>query len=399
MNAVTIGRNEKKKIYLATFFNPVLGKRVTRSLGTGCKDAQTAAEIKEMITEIINTDGCDSYPIYKEFKEQFKEKPKEKSDYSNLVMKLIYDNSELQQHEYEEELKMFLDDNIVVKRDDKFVRPAVVFVGGPGVGKTKVIQQLLGSTEYNTPASSSSNTTTSMLYVDVEPEANKVKLVFKINSMSKNYQAIKHNIYQVFTYLATLAQGEEVNKDELLNKLLISNDLRYNLTFLISDKEYCNNLIRDIEESFWKVWTKFKDEFKSEKVSEAIGAFISLLDDEWTQSESEMSAKELKEIVQQLDVDEFIQSLLTQVKKDKVKIIKEILKELKNIEKGMENVNLEVKTTNKIELDQEISDKDLTDVNAMYIALSYKDNHCPDKELKNLLFKIMKYVTKKKRFT
>ena len=389
MNAVTIGRNEKKKIYLATFFNPVLGKRVTRSLGTGCKDEQTAAEIKRMIAEIINTDGCDSYPIYKEFKERFKEK----SDYSNLVMKLIYDNSELQQHEYEEGLKRFLDESIKVKENDEFFRPAIVFVGGPGVGKTKVIQQLLGSTEYNTPASSSSNTTTSMLYVDVEPETNKVAFVFKINSMAKNYQAIKHNIYQVFTYLATLAQGEEINKDELLNKLLISNDLRYNLTFLISDKEYCNNLIGDIEESFGQVWTKFKDEFKSEKVSEVIGAFISLLDDEWTQSESEMATKELKEIVQQLDVDEFIQCLLTQVKKDKVKIIKEILKELKNIEKGMENVNLEVKTANKIELDQEISDKDLIDVNAMYIALSYKDNHCPDKELKNLLFEIMKYVS------
>lgn len=391
-NIVYLNFNDKKGIHVLNFYNPILKKRSTKSLGIEIgSDVEKAKLVQAQVSKIINNDEFHTYLGYKLAKEQFLEE----------AVKAVYDKTKLKKEEFNESIGNFWGNYIQVedKENEKFIKDAVILIGDPGVGKTKIIQQKIGSVEYNTPASTVSNTTTGTFIADIDSSSNKLELLYQESDDVQQNNNIKENIYSLLRYLM-LTKEKEIIDDEILNKLLISNDLRFNLTYLISDTKTLYEIAKQIHSDFKRICDMFKN--NEEALVTIIEDIIIILDGNSSDECSYNFTDEQKEEINSLLVDNYIQQIQNLINKEKIKIIKELFKICKKSIENIQNARLiiryigngeesvEIKYGEETSID--IVEKVIVNIKSLYISVQYDDKQ-PDDILKDAFYKIMQKVS------
>ena len=126
-----------------------------------------------------------------------------------------------------------------------------------------------------------------------------------------------------------LTKEKEIIDDEILNKLLISNDLRFNLTYLISDTKTLYEIAKQIHSDFKRICDMFKN--NEEALVTIIEDIIIILDGNSSDECSYNFTDEQKEEIKSLLVDNYIQQIQNLINKEKIKINYKIYREWRRI--------------------------------------------------------------------
>lgn len=395
----TMSYNKTKDIYLVTFTNKVVGGRVSKSLGS---EKEVAEIWRDEVEKIINTDNYNSKEGYLENIRAF----------STESVKMVYGGSKFENLIIEEFRKKFYENIIPYykKGQNKYLENACMLVGGSGVGKTNLLQNLIGSRDYNTPASTTSNTTCGKTVVFVERKSRKLELAFEEISNSSLIDNIKENIYNLIRNLITTDE-DDIVESELWRKILISEDLRCSLQYLITDEQTRNQInevgieirndIMPIVNELLKI-----EEFEGNKKIIA-NNFISILDGELEHIDVEYLTK-----VKGMNIDKYIKKIYLSIKNEKIKVLKGIYRIIKSHLNEKDNILGEIKyllesniyfEKDEIKLNQENLtfksdveikiDNKLNDAHSMYISLEYEDGKEIDSMLRNMFFEIMQKIS------
>lgn len=391
-NKVYLNLNERKGIYAISFFNPVLKKRTTKSLGTQIgMDKEKAEGIQEEVSNIINDVKLQNYEGYKIAKEKFSED----------AIKAVYEKTKFKKQEFIERVNKFSEDYIKIVDEDtgKFKKEAVMYIGDPGVGKTRTIQQKIGSAEYNTPASTLSNTTTGVFIADINNSANELEMLVQESDDVEQISSERENIYSLLRYLVN--NKDKIDKEECLNKLLISDDLRFNLTYLNSNIELFRELSEQIQSDFESIYSAFNN--NKEELMLAINDIIIVLDGGEKEDCKYKFTDEQIQVIKLFIVDNYVQQIQNLINKEKIKVIKNLFKICKESVENSTDLEIIIKYVDnkkkdEIELksgvisDFDISEKIIVNIKAMYISMKYA-NKKPDEELKDVFFKVMQRIS------
>ncbi|EJT5915415.1 hypothetical protein OEG88_14165 (plasmid) [Clostridium perfringens] len=410
LKKVTLTHNIKKKIYFVSFKNEMTNnERKTKSVGS---DENKALKSKENIEKMINEENCDTYEAYKEALKK----------YPMDDVRVVYGGTKYEILFTESLLKKFYDSQISLykKVDDdiEYLADVCMLIGTTGVGKTKLLQQLIGSEAYNTPASTISNTTTGTTNVYIARYSKCLELVYEEINNAKLYEKIKKNICE--TIREIMKNGDEKQLESVVNNLLVSSDLRCNLSYLISNKTEIEKIAKELLEKVPKnlnniiclLEEKLKFEISSEERLALIDDIIFCISgEEFYDWHFNIGAELTKTINSLFNINHYIKDIYSIVKSDKNKILKGILKEIKKAVDDIKGINITIsllkdsiiKNYDKLELEKMMIELNYGDnlsyndefdnINSMYIKIKYSNDTDIDDKLRDRFFKIMQRVS------
>lgn len=250
--------NEKKGIISVNFYNPVTGRKTTKSLGKEVGiDNEKAQIIIDELKDLINNEKyyCD-YTGYLEAKRNFK---------NEMVLKMVFSGAEFLKLKNEEERIKYIDNRISIIDGNGIYRgKSIQLLGDSGAGKTKTIQQLLGSVRYNTPASTTSNTTVSDFEAVIKGNTDRLKMVVSFLDKDELSEYIKDNVIKCIKIILSSDENEELSS-KISTNIMISDDMKLRLNFLLRniDKDDENMLkvhtiLNDNAIELWNTFTKEK---------------------------------------------------------------------------------------------------------------------------------------------
>lgn len=390
---VTLSKNVEKNIWIVVYVDPKTAKKTTKSLGKIEEISnEEALKIKEEMEFILNK--LDYYKNYNNFKA-------EKNNYKNKVVKKAFEilfmgNDNWKKEMYEKTIvedKKFIE--ITNSKNEFCYDNSFVFVGPPGAGKTQLIQQLIGGIEYNTPACTASNTTTGGFYAKIN---NKKYLKLSALMIEELSERISDNFDE---FIMFCAYNDNLSKENLLKKLLTSNDLKCNLLLLLNENEKIEICLQELSEDICSIlknaWEKFYKFYKDEKKEsnekiELINEFISLINKE--PNYNYIINKEQLEIVDEIDKNKYVKKICNYIYEAEINLINKMYKDLLN-ESDKINANLDFKYFTD---ENSISNKPILSKNSNVIAiqfkLEYKDsNKSVDEDLRKVFFNAMRKIS------
>lgn len=413
---VTLNKNEQKGIMVVAFKNDVKNKeRVTKSVGS---DEEKAKKSQVNIEEIINKNDCDSFEGYIEV---LKEYPLEdvRVVYGDSKYEILF-TERLVRDFYEAQIPIYSKCN----NDIEYLADACMLAGTTGVGKTKLLQQIIGSAEYNTPASTLSNTTTGSTRVYSIRDYKKLEMIYEEINESKLKEKIQKNILHAFKNI--MIEGKEQKVDNIINNLLVSTDLRCNLSHLISDHAEIIKIANEIQEITLRYYLIIINKLEQEKKETSLGEKkefsyeekLKLIDDiihcinsETDELEFDITLDLAKKIQNSFKVNYYTKLLYSIVKYNKNKLFKELFKEFKRAIEEISNIKILIKSINKTlvnnngdlsfrEIVHEFSsgeefviDKEHYECSSFYIEVKYSNNQNVDNVLRETFFKIMRKIS------
>lgn len=251
--------NEKKGIISVNFYNPVTGRKTTKSLGKEIGlDDDKAREIIEQLNKLINN---------KEYYRDYTGYLDAKRDFINeMVINMVFSGADFLKIKNEEERMKYIDNKIPILDEIKTYRgKAIQLLGDSGAGKTKTIQHLLGSVEHNTPASTTSNTTVSDFEAVIDGSAKTLKMVVCFLNKEELEEYIKDNVLKCIKIVLSMNGNEELN-NTITNNLMVSDDMKLRLNILLRSIDKNNEKLINIQNILMKrsgeIWGKFTQDKK-----------------------------------------------------------------------------------------------------------------------------------------
>ncbi|SUY21850.1 Uncharacterised protein [Clostridium perfringens] len=372
--------NKEKGIISVNFFNPFRGKKTTKSLGkeVGLNE-EKAQIIIDKLVELINT---------KEYFEDYSGYLKAKEDLNNdRLLKMVFSGGDFFKLKSEEERRIYIDKKININNKDGGYRgKAIQFLGASGAGKTKTIQQLIGSIKYNTPASTTSNTTVSNFEAVINGSSNSLKMVASFLNKEELIEYLMDNVLKCIKIILNNNENNDLDRI-IFNNIFSSNDMKLRLNFLLRNLNKENDNILNIKnilmENSINIWSDFSKERKINLNYREVSEEFRSEFDEYIEENKEDICEECVNILMEIIIEEMnkvistISSIIKNKKEDERSLIfkEEFITNLNNYKK-IDDVVFSKKEWPK----------------HIYIEIFCQDN-VPNKEVKDLFWNIYRNIS------
>lgn len=391
-NRVYISVNEKKGIIAVSFKNPITGGKTTKSLGKDIGiDEEKANIIAKEIESIINQ--SEYYLDYTGYL-------KAKSKFNPIAIRCVYEKTDLLQKFNEEYRNNTIERLIPIKSEDgkTFREHSIQFIGTPGSGKTKTIQQLLGSIKYNVPASTTSNTTFGSFEAYICDESNEEgkkvwQLAALLSSKDEINYCITENIKKVMIlFLINMKNNTIGDYQNEYDCLFSSSDMKLRL-YMITGRRVTNiyeKVLKEIEKNVYELWNEYC-------IKQGLD-FINYVDVDYENKENfKKSLEEEKAIVD--FIEEKANELLVHIENDIFKVLTELVNIITRFD--LEGVKCEIDLVSDIK-QYGFNNKDKA-INKLifnenewfkyiYIKIT-NDFNIEDVIVKELFFKLLRFIS------
>ena len=375
--------NEKKGIIAVNFINPLSGKKTTKSLGKEIGlDMQRADEIIADIKELINDSKYYAdYSCYLAAKEKFGEQ----------AIRIVFQNTDLLRSYDEENVGRSIENMIGIKASDgkRFRTYSIQFIGTPGAGKTKTIQQLLGSIQHNVPATTTSNTTVGSFEAYIT-ESRVLECVGAFMSMEELQEQLLYNVYNAMEEALMHKNNDSELHSDIFKMLMSSRNLKFKLYLLmgIQLNEKYTELVGEVESIARKAWDLVKVE-KNVNITDyrdapkEVKQLVRL-----TFEESEIISSEVDELIKNLCI--FIEAKTIEVFNDFINYTNEMNENVSiSIEIVTNDRKIEKRPDEKLPL--LVMDKDEW-IKIFYFSI-WIDDETPDFCLRDNFFRLLKFFS------
>lgn len=352
---------------------------------------QTTASLKkfksdEEVKRIIE-DMNELLTNYEEYSNDYSTFIQAKDKFHEFAVKCVFEKTEFFNRYNQEIVNRTLENYInLYNKEGKYAFPATLFTGVSGSGKTTTLRQIIGSINTSYPATMQANTTVGNFYIVVDNNCSQLVGSVRLTNKAALEERIKMALLKIIK--CALDESYKENNlefiDVIYDALTIYEDRKCKLEYIIKKddikRDKFDEKIKRISDDIWKL---FKQKYR--KDSELV------INEEFSKNTNTEFMEIFGEFV--LDNVEYsiIEELLDTIKNGVINII-ELLKEYIY---SNENLDAEiilmdeskvVKIGNYDKVECEIP-KMLT------IRIKYSNGELPDKELREIFFKAMEYVS------